>query len=337
MNQRLGKRSILFSNPPAVLSYASVVGKKEGEGPLRHGFDAISEDSYFGEKSWEMAESHMLRQCAQLCFHKAGKTPIELDAVFAGDLLNQCVSSATAMKDSAIPYFGLYGACSTMAEALTLASCHVAAGYGDFCLALTGSHFCSAERQYRFPLEYGGQRTPSSQWTVTGSGAVLLGNSDTGVHIPIVTPGRIVDAGIKDPNAMGSAMAPAALDTLCTHFSDTGRKPSDYDAIFTGDLGALGHDLLERQMVKQGYDMKLRYMDCGVLIYDLMTQDVNAGGSGCGCSASVLCGHILPCLEKGIWKRVLFAATGALMSPTSSQQGGSIPGICHALVLERRD
>ena len=337
MQQRLGQRSLLFTRAPVIRSYASVVGKKEGEGPLRHGFDAISEDSYFGEKTWEMAESHMLKQCFQLCCDKAGCAPSELDAIFAGDLLNQCVSSSFAMKDSSVPYFGLYGACSTMAEALVLSACHVASGYAECCLALTGSHFCSAERQYRFPLEYGGQRTPSSQWTVTGSGAVMVSAGDSGVTIPMVTPGRIVDAGIKDPNAMGSAMAPAALDTLCAHFADTGRGPADYDAIFTGDLGALGHDLLEHQLEQRGLGPGATYMDCGVLIYDLSTQEVNAGGSGCGCSASVLCGHILPCLEKGIWRRVLFAATGALMSPTSSQQGGSIPGICHAVVLERRD
>lgn len=337
MKKRLGKQTLTLSEPPAILSYAAVVGKKEGEGPLRHGFDAISEDSYFGEKSWELAESHMLKQCFALACDKAALATGDLDAVFAGDLLNQCVSSSFAMRDCGRPYFGLYGACSTMAESLILSAIQLDGGFARRCCAITGSHFCSAERQYRFPLEYGGQRTPSSQWTVTGAGAVILGPSLQGLQITQLTPGCIVDAGIKDPNNMGSAMAPAAYDTLRQHFADTGRGPEDYDAIFTGDLGALGHDILEALFRAEGVELGARYMDCGVLIYDLATQDVNAGGSGCGCSASVLCGHILPAMEKGLWRRVLFAATGALMSPTSAQQGGSIPGICHALVIERRD
>ena len=279
----------------------------------------------------------MLRQCFSLACDKAMLPPSSLDYVLAGDLLNQCVSSAFAMKDSALPYFGLYGACSTMAEGLSLAAMLLDGGFANRCCALTGSHFCSAERQYRFPLEYGGQRTPTSQWTVTGAGAVLLGSTGRGVRITHITTGRIVDAGVADATHMGGAMAPAALDTLATHFEDTGRCPEDYDAIFTGDLGALGHDLLEDLFHKQGIELGPRYMDCGVLIYDRAAQDVGAGGSGCGCCASVLCAQILPGLEKGLWKRVLFAATGALMSPTSSQQGASIPGICHAVALERMD
>ena len=337
MEPRLGQRTIRLERAPAILSYASVVGQKEGEGPLKHCFDQIFEDPYFGEKSWELAESRMLRRCYQLALEKADLPSTALDGIYSGDLLNQCVSSAFALKEESVPCFGLYGACSTMAEAMILAAMHLDGGYGRRCCALTGSHFCSAERQYRFPLEYGGQRTPSSQWTVTGAGAVILGSGRPGLRIPLVTPGRIVDAGIKDPNSMGSAMAPAAFDTLYTHFSDTGRSPEDYDAIFTGDLGALGHDLLESLLRAEGLNPGPRYMDCGVLIYDLTAQEVNAGGSGCGCSASVLCGHILRAMEKGIWRRVLFAATGALMSPTSCQQGGSIPGICHALVIERMD
>ena len=332
--EKVGKRSYYLSTLPVVLSSAAVVGKKEGEGPLKDRFDRISEDSYFGEETWEKAESHMLRECFQLSCDKAGLSPSALDAVFSGDLLNQCVSSAFALKDSGLPYFGLYGACSTMAEAMILAAAQIEGGFAARCCAVTGSHFCSAERQYRFPLEYGGQRTPSSQWTVTGAGSVLLGREGSGVRITHVTPGRIVDAGIKDPNNMGSAMAPAAFDTLRAHFQDTGRAPSYYDAIFTGDLGALGHDLLEALFRADGVDLGPSYLDCGVLIYDLRTQEVNAGGSGCGCSASVLAGHILPGMRDHIWRRVLFAATGALMSPTSSQQGSSIPGICHALALE---
>ena len=334
MTKRVGKQTLYLPSTPAVLGYAAVAGKKEGEGPLRERFDYIGEDSYFGEKSWEKAESHMLKQCFELACDKAKLPPSELDYVLAGDLLNQCVSSAFAMRDCSVPYLGLYGACSTMAEGLSLAALLVDGGYAAHACALTGSHFCTAERQYRFPLEYGGQRTPSSQWTVTGAGAVILGARGT-IRITHVTHGKIVDAGIKDPNNMGSAMAPAAFDTIRAHFRDTGRSPADYDAIITGDLGALGHDILAALFKADGVELGPRYMDCGVLIYDLNTQNVNAGGSGCGCSASVLGGHILKAMEDGVWRRVLFAATGALMSPTSSQQGESIPGICHALVLER--
>lgn len=335
MNKRLGRQTVWFSEPPCVLSYAGIAGQKEGEGPLRGGFDYISEDSYFGEKTWEMAESHMLHQCFSLVCDKAGLAPSALDYIFAGDLLNQCISSSFAMKESGIPYFGLYGACSTMAESLSLAAMMVDGGYARTACAITGSHFCTAERQYRFPLEYGGQRTPSSQWTVTGAGAVLVGSAQRGCRITHVSTGRIVDAGISDANSMGSAMAPAAYDTLRAHFSDTGRSPEDYDAIFTGDLGSLGHDILEALFEVDGVKLGQRYQDCGVMIYDHRTQEVNAGGSGCGCSALVLSSHILPALEHGDWHRVLFAATGALLSPTSSLQKLSIPGICHAVALER--
>ena len=334
MTKRVGKQTLYLPSAPAVAGYAAVVGKKEGEGPLGSRFDYIAEDSYFGEKSWEKAESHMLKQCFALACDKAKITPSQLEYILAGDLLNQCVSSAFAMRDSAVPYLGLYGACSTMAESLSLGALLMDGDYASRVCALTGSHFCSAERQYRFPLEYGGQRTPSSQWTVTGAGAVVLGGQGS-IRITHVTHGKIVDAGIKDPNNMGSAMAPAAFDTLRAHFRDTGRSPEDYGAIFTGDLGALGHDTLQALFKADGVELGPRYMDCGVLIYDLVTQDVNAGGSGCGCSASVLAGHILKAMEDGVWERVLFAATGALMSPTTSQQGESIPGICHAVVLER--
>ena len=334
MIKRIGNQTLALSDAPAVEGYAAVVGKKEGDGPLGKRFDLISEDSYFGEGSWEKAESHMLRQCFSLACDKAKLPPSELQYILAGDLLNQCVSSAFAMRESKTPYLGLYGACSTMAEGLSLGALLVEGGAASHVCALTGSHFCTAERQYRFPLEYGGQRTPSSQWTVTGAGAVVLGKSGR-IRVTHVTHGRIIDAGIKDPNSMGSAMAPAAFDTLRAHFRDTRRSPEDYGAIFTGDLGALGHDILQALFKADGVELGPRYMDCGVLIYDLATQEVNAGGSGCGCCASVLAGHILQAMEDGVWERVLFAATGALMSPTSSQQGESIPGICHAVVLER--
>ena len=337
MATRIGRQTVQLDRPPTILAYAAVGGKKEGEGPLRRGFDQISEDSYFGEASWEKAETRMLRECFSLACAKAALPPAALDCVLAGDLLNQCVSSAFAMKESGLPYFGLYGACSTMAEGLALGALLCDGGAAERLCALTGSHFCTAERQYRFPLEYGGQRTPTSQWTVTGAGAVILGRGGGSVRLTQLTLGRIVDAGVADATHMGGAMAPAAFDTLSAHFAETGRGPEYYDAIFTGDLGAIGHDLLEDLFHRRGIELGVRYRDCGVLIYDPAAQEVGAGGSGCGCCASVLAAQILPGLEKGLWRRVLFAATGALLSPTSSQQGESIPGICHAIVLERRD
>lgn len=334
--KKLGRQTAALPSRPRIIASAAVGGKREGEGPLKDCFDRVSADSYFGEESWERAESHMIRECFDLACNKAGLAAAP-DYIIAGDLLNQCVSSAFAMKDSGAPYFGVYGACSTMAESLTLAAMLVDGGYAETACAVTGSHFCTAERQYRYPLEYGGQRTPTSQWTVTGAGAAIVGAQGRGPYISHVTTGRIVDAGINDANNMGAAMAPAAYDTLCAHFADTGRAPEYYDAIFTGDLGALGHDIVQDMFAADGVKLGARYMDCGVLIYDLRTQDVHAGGSGCGCCASVLCGHILPAMRKGIWKRVLVAATGALMSPTSAQQGAAIPGICHAVAIESED
>ena len=253
--------------------------------------------------------------------------------LFAGDLLNQCISSAFAIRDTRIPFLGLYGACSTMAESLTLAAAAVNAGYAARAAALTSSHFATAERQYRFPLGYGGQRTPTAQWTVTGSGCCIVGGSGSGVRIEAATIGRVQDLGIKDANNMGAAMAPAAIDTLQAHFRDLRRVPQDYDLIVTGDLGALGKKIVLDQFQRVGVDLTPVYDDCGVLIYDPKRQDVHAGGSGCGCGASVLCGYLLDRLEKRELRRLLFCATGALLSPTSSWQGESIPGICHAVAI----
>lgn len=334
MAKRLGKHSVAFSARPRIIGYAGIAGKKEGAGPLREQFDYISEDAYFGEKTWEKAESRMIKQCFSIVCDKAKLPPSELDYVFSGDLLNQCVSSAFAMRDSSLPYFGLYGACSTMAEALSLGALSIDSGAARTICAITGSHFCSAEKQYRFPLEYGGQRCPTTQWTVTGAGAVILSKSGRGPVISIMTTGEIVDAGINDANNMGAAMAPAAYETIKAHMEETGRDFDYYDAIFTGDLGAVGHDLLCELFKRDGVELGPRYMDCGVLIYDKRTQDVHCGGSGCGCSASVLGAHILKSMENGVWNRVLFAATGALMSPLTVQQNESIPGICHAVAIE---
>lgn len=336
MYKRLGKQTVQLPSQPVIAAFAGVGGKKEGEGPLKAGFDYISDDSYFGEKTWEKAESHMIKQCFSTVCDKAKLSPSSLDYILAGDLLNQCVSSAFAMKDCQVPYLGLYGACSTMAESLSLGAMLIDGGYANTVCAVTGSHFCSAERQYRFPLEYGGQRTPTSQWTVTGAGAVILSADGSGPAVTHVTTGAIVDAGIKDANNMGAAMAPAAYETLKAHFEDTGRTPDYYDAIFTGDLGALGHDTLQALFQANGVTLGPKYMDCGVLIYDIAAQDVHAGGSGCGCFASVLGAHILRGMQNGVWSKVLVAATGALMSPTSFQQGDTIPGICHAAAIEMK-
>ena len=334
MTKKIGKQTFMLSNPVNIASSAAVVGDKEGEGPLKEYFDYISADSYFGESSWEKAESTMLKKCFALACDKAKIPPSALDCVFAGDLLNQCMGSAEAMKDSSLPYFGLYGACSTMGESLILAAMAIDGGFAEKVCAATSSHFCSSERQFRFPLEYGGQRTPTSQWTVTGAGAAILQNSSVGICITCVTPGIITDAGITDANNMGSAMAPAAYETLKDHFADTGRTPDYYDLIVTGDLGAIGHDTVEDLFRRDGKTLGEHYTDCGLLIYDRIAQDVHAGGSGCGCAASVLCSYLLDGFKKGRWSKILFAPTGALMSPTTTQQGESIPGICHAVAIE---
>lgn len=330
--KRIGKQSVVLQNPPSIIGHACVVGKKEGEGPLGDSFDYINEDSYFGEATWEKAEVAMQKQALSLALNKASIPPSKVEYSFGGDLLNQCISSAYSMRDSNIPFFGLFGACSTMAEALILAAMLIDGGFADITAAVTSSHFCSAERQFRFPLEYGGQRPPTSQWTVTGAGAAILSSNGNGPYITHLTVGKIVDAGIKDANNMGAAMAPAAYDTLKTHFEDTGFPPTYYDLILTGDLGSVGHSIILDFFKSDGVDLSAIYQDCGLMIYSV-DQDVHAGGSGCGCSASVLTGHILNGMRSGRWKRVLFAATGALMSPTSTMQGESILGICHAVTI----
>jgi len=334
-NDRIGRQSVRLSRAPSILGFAAVAGKKEGKGPLSGSFDFVSDDDRFGEKSWEKAESAMLRQCFELACGKAGVSGGALDYIFAGDLLNQCCGSAFALRDVAAPYFGLYGACSTMAESLSLAAMAVDAGFARTAAALTSSHFCSAERQFRFPLEYGCVRTPTAQWTVTGAGALILSAGGAGPYVTRVTTGMITDAGITDANNMGAAMAPAAASTLAAHFADTGRGPDYYDLIVTGDLGRLGHELCRELLELEGIAMPASFTDCGMLIYDAEAQDVHCGGSGCGCSASVLCGRLLRGMATGEWERILFAAIGALMSPTSSMQGESIPGVCHAVAIEK--
>ena len=330
----VGRASLLIGSGVSVSAAAAIGGIKEGAGPYGSCFDYIDKDDRFGQDSFEGAESAMQGLALQTVLEKRGVSGKDISVLFGGDLLNQCAGSAYALRGLSPAYLGLYGACSTMAESLLLASLLIDGGCAKKVAALTSSHFCSAERQFRFPLEYGSVRPPTSQWTVTGAGALILGDTGPGPYVTFVTPGRIVDAGITDANNMGAAMAPAACDTLTAHFRDTGRTPSYYDAVITGDLGLIGRDIVRELMGMRGIDLGPAYTDCGVLIYDSAAQDTHAGGSGCGCSASVLAGHILRCLREGVWKRVLFAATGALMSPTTTLQGESIPGICHAVALE---
>lgn len=331
---RTGSQTIKLLQTPTIRASAAVGSKMEGRGPLKDSFDFLSSDAYFGASSWEGAESAMQKSCFELALQKAKLKSDSLDFLFSGDLLNQCVGSAFAVKDAAVPYFGLYGACSTMAESLALAAMMVDGGFAGNACALTSSHFCSAERQFRLPLAYGGQRTPTAQWTATAAGAAIVSAEDNGPYITHITTGRIIDGGICDAANMGAAMAPAALETLCTHFADTGRKPDYYDLVVTGDLGTVGKEIVTELALECGVDLQKNYNDCGLMLYDLQKQDVHAGGSGCGCSASVLCGHLLPKLKSGEIKRLLFAATGALMSPTTTLQGESILGICHAVAIE---
>ena len=331
--KKLGGQTAALACPLSLLSFANVVGKKEGEGPLAACFDYVDTDDAFGASTWEQSERAMQQKALTLALEKAGPGEGQLDWLFAGDLLNQCISSSFAARDQKCPFFGLYGACSTMAESLCLAGMFVDAKLASRCLAVTSSHFCSAERQFRFPLEYGGQRTPTAQWTVTGSGACVVAGKDRPPYLRAVTVGTVEDLGVTDINNMGAAMAPAAAKTLCQFFNDTGAKPEDFDLILTGDLGFVGSRLFERLMQAQGCPIAGRHNDCGLMIYDRLRQDVHAGGSGCGCAASVLCSFILPQIACQRLKNVLFMATGALMSPTSVQQGESIPGIAHLLHL----
>ncbi len=333
--KKIGKRTIIFDNKPRIISYGSVVGKKEHEGPLSNEFDAYTTDSFFGEKSFEKAESKLQKTAVQTALDKAGLTPDDIDNIFAGDLLNQCIGSSFGLRSFGIPFIGLYGACSTMALSAGLAAVFIDSGAAKKTISVTSSHFCSAERQYRFPLNYGSQRTPTAQWTVTGSGALILGKDGGDIYISSVTFGEIEDLNIKDANNMGAAMAPAAAGTLLNFFKDTETKPDDYDIIFTGDLGYVGTNLLYELLEREGIDIRCRHSDCGTLIFDREKQDVHAGGSGCGCSASVLCSYIMHRLEKGDFGNILFMSTGALMSPTSSFQGESIPGIAHLLNIKK--
>lgn len=330
MSQKLSKNTFLMENPPTIKSFASVVGKKEGMGPLADCFDRIEEDSHFGQKTWEKAESQLQKETVSLALEKASITTSDIDFMFAGDLLNQCIGSTYGLKDLNIPLVGIYGACSTMAEGLMLSSIMMDNRLGGNIVAVTSSHFCTAERQFRLPLSYGGQRTPTAQWTCTAAGAMVVTCSSEPPYVRGVTIGKIVDLGVTNANNMGAAMAPAAAYTIATFLKDSGKNPNDFDCIVTGDLGIVGSKLLiDILNIQYNIDISKVHNDCGKMIFDIEKQDVHAGGSGCGCSASTLCGYFLPKVKSGEIKNMLFTATGALMSTTASQQGESIPSIAH--------
>lgn len=335
MNKRLGKQTIEFHSAVSVAGEMCVAGQKEAEGPLADYFDIIMENAEWGEKTWEKTESKMQKTAVIGAVEKAGVNLMDIGFIYAGDLLNQCIGSTFGLRELGIPFLGVYGACSTMAETIGLAAMAVDGGYAKYAAAVTSSHFCTAERQYRTPLEYGGQRTPTAQWTVTGAGAVLLAANKAAPYVTHFTAGKIVDLGVSDANNMGAAMAPAAADTLIAHFRDTGRRPQDYDLILTGDLGRVGSSIAVDLLAAEGYDISGNYSDCGCMIFDIEKQDMHAGGSGCGCGAATLCGYVMKRLRLAELERILFLGTGALLSTTSSLQGETIPSVAHAVAVSR--
>ena len=334
MPKRIGKYTLKMTQGAGIEEFCSVVGKKEGEGPMGKYFDKVFDDSYLGQSSWEKAEAQLQFEAVQGVLKKAGLESTQINYIFAGDLLNQCISSTFGLMDLGIPFLGQYGACSTMAQTLAMASILVDSGAAQRCIAVTSSHFCSAERQFRFPLDYGGQRPPSAQWTATASGALILSGEAKEPYVEHVTIGRITDLGIKDQANMGAAMAPAAARTIKDFFEDSKTTPTDYDLILTGDLGEIGKKLLLELLQKDGIDISEKHSDCGLMLYSRDSQDVHSGGSGCGCSASILCSIILKRMKAKELNNILFVATGALMSLTSAQQGESIPGIAHLINIK---
>ena len=334
MVKRLGAGTLVFENMPKIRGFASVVGKKESEGPLGALFDKIIYDSRCGAETYEEAESRLQQEAALLAMEKSGLHSADIDYVFAGDLLNQCVGSSFGMKVYGIPFLGQYGACSTMAQALISGAVFTESGAANNALCVTSSHFCAAERQYRFPLEYGAVRTPTAQWTVTAAGACVIGSAGD-IGIKAATAGKIADMQITDANNMGAAMAAAAADTILRFLRDTDTALTDYDALFTGDLGEVGSDILRDLLKREGVDIGGIHNDCGLMIFDREAQDVHAGGSGAGCCASVLCSKLLPDIQSGALKNILFVATGALLSATTAQQGKSIPSVAHLINIIR--
>ncbi len=332
--KRFGSQSIKFDNPISILETSSIVGPKEADGPLAEYFDKCLEDEFWEEKTWEKAESKIIKETTNMNIMKAGLSATDINYCFAGDLLNQCISSSFGLRELGIPLYGIFGACSTFVEGMQLASIFIDGGAASHCICSASSHFCSAEKQFRFPLELGNQRPPTSQWTVTGAGSAILAKTGEGPYVTYITTGKVIDMGIKDANNMGAAMAPAALDTLITHFKDTNRKPSYYDLILTGDLGYIGKDILTDMAMSKGYNIKSNYNDCGVLMFDKEKQDTHSGGSGCACCATVFSGYVYNKLKQKEINKVLLIATGALTNSTTAQQGESIPGIAHAIAIE---
>lgn len=342
----VGKQSVAFENPPCIIGYASVAGKKEGEGPLGSYFDVIEEDPLLGQKSWELAESSFQKKAAELAIKKAELQKEDIRYLIAGDLLGQLIATSFGIMDLNIPMFGVYGACSTMGESMALASMMVDGGFADKAIALTSSHFAGAEKQFRFPLDYGNQRPLAATWTVTGSGAVVIAdhkelekqqqrNKDEAcIIIKGITTGKVMDYGIKDSMNMGACMAPAAADVIYQNLVDFSLSADYYDMIFTGDLGYVGADILKDIMKEKGYDISKNYKDCGIEIFSNDIQDTHSGGSGCGCSALTLTGYIISKMKKRDWNRVLFVPTGALLSTVSFNEGNSVPGIAHGIMLE---
>ncbi len=347
-NQKLGKSSVKLEKPVYIIGSGSVVGTKEGQGPLGLLFDMVGADDMFGCNTWEEAESSLQKDAVYLALEKAGMRPEDISFIFAGDLLGQSIATSFGISSYEIPLLGVYGACSTCGESITLGTMSIAGGFADKVVCVTSSHFASAEKEFRFPLEYGNQRPLSASWTVTGSGAFVLSSEKDGTGESVrkkgarariigMTVGKIVDYGLKDSMNMGACMAPAAASTIEQHFIDWGTRPEDYDKIITGDLGSVGQTVLIDLLREKGYDISSQHMDCGIEIFDAETQDTHAGGSGCGCCAVTLSAYILKQIEEGEWKRVLFIPTGALLSKTSFNEGQSVPGIAHALVFEHME
>lgn len=332
-------QSFRFNQSIRVRASACTGGAMEQEGPLGNYLDTYDETGKFEGENWEESESRMLKQTIECAIKKAGKQKEDIDYLFCGDLLRQMTASSFGVKSLQIPVFGVYGACSTMGESMVLASVILEAGLAQCVVAATSSHFATAEKEFRFPLSYGNQRPPCATWTVTGSGAVVLehGGEKKGIHVVAATPGKIVDYGITDKANMGACMAPAAVSTISTHLKDLGLKPEYYDKIVTGDLGAVGSEILLDLLKAEGYDITKQHIDCGLTIYDRNFQDVHSGGSGCGCAAVTLAGYLLKNMEEGKWKRILFVPTGALLSTVSSNEGDTVPGIAHAVALEWKD
>ncbi|WP_081712283.1 stage V sporulation protein AD [[Clostridium] dakarense] len=332
-NKRIGQRTVKMQNKPTIISAASVVGPKEGEGPLKDYFDLVLTDDLYGEKSWELAESKMVETAMEKAVKKAGKKLTDVNYMFGGDLINQLLPASFAARELSIPFFGIYGACSTMAEGMCLSAMIVDGGFADLSLSGTSSHYCTAERQFRFPLELGNQKPMTSQWTVTGAGSVLIAPNGDGPKIKYVTVGKVIDKGIDDGNNMGAAMAPAAIDTIYSYFNDTNDDPNSFDIIATGDLGKLGKQITEDLLKDRGIDISKVYTDCGLEMFNLEEQDVHCGGSGCGCSATVFAGYIYDKLAKKEFNKVMLVSTGALLSPTSTLQKQTIPCVAHAVVI----